>query len=356
MPLAAAPQRWGAIGSRARAGGSDYLGPMQPDPPPAEPTVAAAPARPEPALVRWPWVALGALVAVTLLGVTVRDRLPLLSTLVYAAPLPVVAAASGALAALARRRQLMRPALAGLALSAALLGAHLVRDLHLATPVAARAGSIRLVLWNVSRGAFGWDDVLRDLRACDADVIALVEARSATPENGAALRAALPGYEVFLVEGGMALAVRGHLPGVVRHDLDGGGRALAATVEPHRLAFTHPRVDLLLADVKADPLRDRGPAFAALERLRALRAGRPLVIFGDFNTPTGSVHLDRWRDAGLREAFDVSGRGLASTWPAPCPVLTLDHVWVAGLRPLAARHVSTLHSDHRRVEVELELE
>ncbi len=327
---------------------------MQTDPTPVEPTVAATPEPAPPA--RWPWLALGALVAVTLLGATVRDRLPLLSALVYATPLPILAAASGAVAALARRRQRLRPALAGLALSAGLLGVHLVCDLHLAAPVTARGGSMKLVLWNVARGTFGWDDVLRDLRACDADVIGLVEARSATPGNGAALRAALPDHELFLVEGGMALAVRGHLPGVVRHDLDGGGRALTASAEPHRLSFTRPRVELLLADVKADPLRDRGPAFAALERLRALRAGRPLVIFGDFNTPTASVHVDRWRDAGLREAFEVAGRGLASTWPSPCPVLTLDQVWLAGLRPLAARHVSTRSSDHRRVEVELELE
>lgn len=319
--------------------------------PTAEPPAATPPARP-----RWAWAALGALVGVTLLGVAVRDRLPVLSTVVYATPLPVVAAACGAVAALARRRGHLRPALAGLALSATLFSAHLVRDLHLAAPVAARGGSVRLALWNVARGAYGWDGVLRDLRASDADVIGLVEARSATPENGAALRAALPGRTVFLVEGGLALAVRGHLPGVVRHDLDGGGRALTASAEPHRLGFAHPRVDLILADVKAAPLLDRGPAFAALERLRALRAGRPLVIFGDFNTPTRSVHLDRWRDAGLREAFEVAGRGLASTWPAWCPVLTLDHVWLAGLRPVAARHVSTLSSDHRRVEVELELE
>lgn len=80
------------------------------------------------------------------------------------------------------------------------------------------------------------------------------------------------------------------------------------------------------------------------------------MIFGDFNTPTASIHLDAWREAGLREAFEVAGRGLASTWPAPCPVLTLDQVWLSGLRPLAARHVTTLSSDHRRVEVELELE
>lgn len=170
----------------------------------------AAPPRP-----CWAWAALVALVAVTLLGLVVRDRLPLLSTLVYATPLPVLAAASGAVAAIARRKGLLRPALAGLALSAALLSAHLVRDLHLAAPASARAGSMRLVLWNVSRGAFGWDDALRDLAACDADVIGLVEARSATPENGAALRAALPSHTVFLVEGGLALAVRGHLPGVV---------------------------------------------------------------------------------------------------------------------------------------------
>lgn len=54
----------------------------------------------------------------------------------------------------------------------------------------------------------------------------------------------------------------------------------------------------------------------------------PAVIAGDFNADRDHAPFRQLLGAGLTDAHDDRGRGLARTWPARFPVLQLDHVLV----------------------------
>lgn len=83
-----------------------------------------------------------------------------------------------------------------------------------------------------------------------------------------------------------------------------------------------------------------------------------MVVAGDLNADRDHAAFRRLLDAGLRDAHDERGQGLARTWPAGLPVLHLDHVLVrdAGevhLVPLEVREVDVPGSDHRAVVADL---
>ncbi|MEI7657048.1 MAG: endonuclease/exonuclease/phosphatase family protein [Phycisphaerae bacterium] len=52
------------------------------------------------------------------------------------------------------------------------------------------------------------------------------------------------------------------------------------------------------------------------------------LIVGDFNTPRGSSSIRRVTGT-LRHAYDLAGRGWATTWPRSIPLIAIDHVFVA---------------------------
>jgi endonuclease/exonuclease/phosphatase family metal-dependent hydrolase len=79
-----------------------------------------------------------------------------------------------------------------------------------------------------------------------------------------------------------------------------------------------------------------------------------VVVAGDLNADRDHAVFRRLLDAGLRDAHDEVGRGLARTWPARLPLLHLDHVLVRDsddvrLVPLEVREVAVPGSDHRGV-------
>lgn len=73
--------------------------------------------------------------------------------------------------------------------------------------------------------------------------------------------------------------------------------------------------------------------------------GSPLVIAGDFNDwRAGHSRIsDKLRDRlGVVEAFESSQGRLAKTFPAAMPMLTLDRIYVRGMKIEAAHR---LHGD-----------
>ena len=79
----------------------------------------------------------------------------------------------------------------------------------------------------------------------------------------------------------------------------------------------------------------------------------PLVVAGDLNADRDHAAFRALLEAGLRDAHDSLGRGLARTWPAPLPVLHLDHVLVRGLTPVDVAEVRVPGSDHLAVMAEV---
>jgi endonuclease/exonuclease/phosphatase (EEP) superfamily protein YafD len=107
-----------------------------------------------------------------------------------------------------------------------------------------------------------------------------------------------------------------------------------------------------------------GMAGCWAEGLRALPAadGRARILAGDFNATLDHAGLRRLLTTGYRDAADVTGKGLVTTWPYyghkafTVPPVTLDHVLAD--RRIALRRYRTLalpHTDHRAVYAELTL-
>ncbi len=95
--------------------------------------------------------------------------------------------------------------------------------------------------------------------------------------------------------------------------------------------------------------------FASLPE--AFSANLPLVLAGDFNATLDHIKLRDLLDTGYRDAADVTGDGLVTTWPArlePKLPITLDHVLAEKGISFGQYDVEKIDgTDHRAVIVEL---
>ncbi len=74
----------------------------------------------------------------------------------------------------------------------------------------------------------------------------------------------------------------------------------------------------------------------------------PVLLGGDFNSEPDSAVQQRFRAAGLRDAWAECGHGDGFTYPADKPVKRIDYLFLtATLRCTDARVIDTRASDHR---------
>lgn len=278
---------------------------------------------------------------------TIRDRWPVLAVLFYMTPLIVSAVISGiaALLWLLRRRWWF----AGMAGTLMLVSAawwHLTAYAH--HSISPGSTGERIVFWNTCRGGGGWDGVANQLRGFDADLIGLVEAGSHDAARERFWRGRFPECQVSGPKAGMVLIARGAIVARGSGDLGGGGK-----YGHYEVRLAGRTLDVLLVDIKSNPLRSRCEALTRLVQLVDQLADRPLVVMGDFNTPIDSVFVAPLADR-LANAFQTAGDGYHVTWPVPVPVMSLDQVWTSPsilLRSCELRW--TWRSDHRPVVVTL---
>ena len=289
-------------------------------------------------------VAATALLALALLlHLTVRDRLTGPSVLFYATPWPVLAVGAGVAALFWwwKRRRLPAAALAILAVTALVVW---LSSSWLRHPPPATRGALRVVHWNVSRPARGLPAIAAWLRAQDADVITLAEGHSLRRSTLARWQAELPEYETAEFIGEMTFLIRGRI--LSREDRVLAANSYCALIRAE--VRGHP-LTILQVDTNAGQFRARARAFAALTALATPHFGENLIVLGDFNTPRESALLDPLR-AEMQQAFESAGNGLAETWPAFFPVLSLDQIWSSpALRAVSCAHGHSLRSDHRAV-------
>jgi len=297
---------------------------------------------------------LAAVVTVRLLG---GERGALLALLVGALPLVLLAAYPLLVAAVLLRSGVLQAA------AVLLIGAHvvLVAPSLRAAPVpdvAADVPRLRVVVANLYVRNPEPERAGAALRALRPDVLVVPEldGRGLVALRSSGLLADLP-YRVTQQDVGqesVGLFSRRPLRDLELRRV--GGRVLPrATVEvggvPVRLLAAHP----------LPPLGGLGPLWrVSLQDLaaEAARLGLPAVVAGDLNADRDHAAFRGLLDAGLRDAHDEVGRGLARTWPAGLPLLHLDHVLVrdapqARLVPLAVREVDVPGSDHRGVVADL---
>lgn len=85
--------------------------------------------------------------------------------------------------------------------------------------------------------------------------------------------------------------------------------------------------------------------------------GERLILAGDFNDWRGLATADFEARLELKEVFKTTTGLHAKTFPAPFPFLTLDRMYLRGLKPLEARvhdgHAWSELSDHLAIEASL---
>lgn len=210
-----------------------------------------------------------------------------------------------------------------------------------------RAGAPRLTVMsvNVLRGNVDPVSVMRLVRAHDVDVLSLQESSAAWIARFDAVGAheRLPGRAVRPTDEALLSARALRPTGVpAEGDLDlGGGRVV-------RLTAVHPR-----PPISRDAWRDWRDELAALPAAGDVPPGTHRVLAGDFNATLDHPELRDVLGRGYRDAADVTGAGLRTTWPAGRrfpPEITIDHVLAAdGVRVLSYGVHPVPGTDHRAV-------
>lgn len=289
------------------------------------------------------WLIVGILLRVTRL----RDRFDPLALVYYTTPWPMIAAGLAVLAAhhwrLGNKHRVRRYVLltAGAIFVWVALGWH-------SQPETAGVPHLRVVLWNVSRPDALLPRAAAWLRKQDADVIALAEAHPNDGSNLQRWQGEFLSYRIADLPANMLCLVRGEILDANSGSLDGNSSYGRLRVRVRGREFI-----LVQADLMARPLASRRKPLAELADLLQRDLKQPLIVLGDFNTPSDSAHFDRFRRS-LTNCATAAGKGFAETWPLPLPVLTLDQIWISpALRPLKFRAGGALLSDHRPVVAEI---
>ncbi len=106
---------------------------------------------------------------------------------------------------------------------------------------------------------------------------------------------------------------------------------------------------VLALDLPSSLWHDRRDYLAWVRMLIELH--RPDIVVGDFNCPRRAWGL-RDLPPGYAHAYDLAGRGWSHTWPAYCPLLSIDQCLVRdSIAPLDYRLRTSWNSDHRRQEL-----
>ncbi|MCA9079810.1 MAG: endonuclease/exonuclease/phosphatase family protein [Planctomycetaceae bacterium] len=211
------------------------------------------------------------------------------------------------------------------------------------TPRAERADEVTVMFWNAARRT---DMTLAAefINTQDADIVGLVEAGSAKPQARQFWREHCPKYDVSFLGGGLILLTKGtsgtSTPGDLGHQ--SFYRWIPVQVRGQEL-------QCVVVDLKSDPYYSRRSVLGNLAGDMETLNDQPVLIMGDFNTPTDSVHFGALRQRH-RELFEATGQGYSPTWPHPVPVLTLDQMWAnEWIVPLECRRIAPVNSDHQAV-------
>ncbi|ROO88374.1 endonuclease/exonuclease/phosphatase (EEP) superfamily protein YafD [Actinocorallia herbida] len=260
---------------------------------------------------------------------------------------PYVAAASVVVPVIALVLRRRAPAVAGaavVAVFAALLAPRVVPD----GEPRAEGPELRVLAANLLFGRTPAADVLRLVRTLDVDVLALSELPS--PAKDTLEKAGIGEYLPYSQDGtnettlysAYPLKVPGPSPaGAVRAQVEvPGAGGIVEVVAVHTCAPLYPGLDQCWRDSQA--------ALPAATPDGAVR-----VLAGDFNATLDHATLRAVLATGYRDAAEVRGAALRSTWPAdgrPLPGVAIDHVFADRRVAVLGYSVHTLpDSDHRGV-------
>lgn len=91
-------------------------------------------------------------------------------------------------------------------------------------------------------------------------------------------------------------------------------------------------------------------------RAEIRRTKTPMVYLGDFNATADHPSFRKLLGTGLRDAHELTGRGLAASWPSGMSLVLIDHVLVSKELEVVSVHEQKIrNSDHLALVAELTL-
>lgn len=264
-------------------------------------------------------------IAAVLVRLTVRDLSPftLVTVLYYVSPGILLFLAAGVLtlyAGVVRRYRTAATWCVMALVVAQCAGSHRVLNQKYPNRLH-RQKTYSLLFWNTCHGRHGWETIAQELSRHRADIIALVEAGPPTETMRAFWKKHFPEYDISLLGGEMVLLTRGKSTAVRAEKIgwQGQAREVELVLDGHSLIT-------MVVDIHGRPDLPRGEAIRMLAGLIEARQSRPVLVAGDFNTPSESPLFQSVHQQGIN-AFEVAGRGYSPTWPWTLPVLVLDQIW-----------------------------
>jgi vancomycin resistance protein VanJ len=290
------------------------------------------------------YACLGMALTGLVIRLTVRDRFLIGNTIYYATPWSVLCVlmlvAARGLRNAPRQRQI-RTGLRVLALACAVAWAATAWSV---TPTSSHPGALRIVTWNLAHGRWGLKGLAAAVAELKPDIAILVEADPSRMDVRAIFHEAFPEYHVAILGSGIVVVSR--WPGGEARAYQMGGEKAESRIREIDLATPWGSWTVFACDMASNTLYQREPHFSEL----AARIGQrtnPVIVAGDFNTPLDSIQFDQFRKLGLKESFETAGSGYLPTWPVPCPVLSLDQIWVSSaLRPVCCVREWNWRTDH----------
>jgi vancomycin resistance protein VanJ len=292
------------------------------------------------------WIAAPLLIAGLAIRLTIRDEADSLAVLFYATPWAILWIMS--VISLIYWWKLPRVRWVTLIVTAGCLAMWIVRGFGFAPMHRGTVeSSFRITYWNVARPEWRLNSVLAQAGRMTSDFYVFGEFR---PKNVVS-----PKWQEYFGSRYLLPLTRELLlvaPESVSQ-LDGGSLGGVGACQMCRAVVHGREVFLLLVDFEAAIGQSRRPGFDRLFQIVDAYSEKPLLVIGDFNTPSDSTHFDRLRSR-LTSAFETAGRGYGATWPMPLPVMELDHIWTnKHLRVTQCEHATSFYSDHRAVVADI---
>ena len=284
-----------------------------------------------------------------IIRLTVKDRWSIVAPVFYGLPPLVVVVAlalSTGLFALRKRKKLGVGAFAGVIVS---IVVWIQTDYVHVTPRDRTGEGFTIVFWNIGPPVKPKDTFVPILRQTNGQIIVLAESGRSDKKARLFWTSHFPGYNVSLLGGGLTLLSQYPITNASMHNMGRWSR-----VGVYDLDAPFGMISIVAPDIISNPLVSRKPY---IDRTYEIATSRPYptIVLGDFNTPHTSVLFADFRRT-YRDAFEAAGRGLITTWPAPLPVLALDHIWLSGyFIPLRTRLHRTFRSDHALVMADVQI-
>lgn len=218
----------------------------------------------------------------------------------------------------------------------------------------AKQPAVRVLFWNIGDRIWGIEHVFAELRAADADLIGLVEAGADSDKMKLFWKESFPEHPYQVVKEGLVFLSRMPISSRASGALANMGKYECFDITLNQSSSS--MMSVYLVDINSDILRSRKSALQELTNQVSAKNDRPVLVLGDFNTPSDSVHFRPVRTQ-LKNAVEVAGNGYMATWPLPLPVLDLDGIWGNDfIKVLSAENRWTWVSDHRPVVTQIKME